>query len=264
MATVTPVTPPKSTRIRRALLVAIAALFGALLIASANAGIANADSTGPTAQIGKVSDALPAFATVDAAGTERTEPVVPTVQLRTHTVQSGETVCRIGLAYGIKPCQPMADVNKQLTDINVIHPGDKVNLPEGAAAQPDMTLLKVVVPTAYEVSAKDIAKKTEQHTAPAKPKDSGTTAGNSIWDRLMQCEGGRFGWSANTGNGFKGGLQFTDSTWKAFGGTGSADKASRAEQIRVGKNVLEGQGPGAWPVCSKKVGLTKANGLAAS
>ncbi len=70
------------------------------------------------------------------------------------------------------------------------------------------------------------------------------------WDAVAQCESSG-NWATDTGNGFRGGLQFTDSTWAAFGGGGSAAHASRAEQIRVAENVLAGQGPGAWPVCGK-------------
>lgn len=80
-------------------------------------------------------------------------------------------------------------------------------------------------------------------------------ASDTVWDRLAQCEsGGR--WNINTGNGFSGGLQFTPSTWKAYGGSGSAHNASRAEQIAVAEKVLAGQGWGAWPSCSKKVGAS--------
>ena len=58
-------------------------------------------------------------------------------------------------------------------------------------------------------------------------------------------------WSINTGNGYYGGLQFSQSTWEANGGSGSASNASRDEQIRVAENVLATQGPGAWPVCGQ-------------
>ena len=88
-------------------------------------------------------------------------------------------------------------------------------------------------------------------TAAAAPTQSVPT---STWDRLAQCESGG-NWNTNTGNGFSGGLQFTPSTWKAFGGTGQAHKASKAEQIRVAENVLDGQGWKAWPACTKKLGL---------
>lgn len=88
---------------------------------------------------------------------------------------------------------------------------------------------------------------------------TGTAHADGVWDRVAQCESGG-NWGISTGNGFSGGLQFTPSTWRAFGGTGSAQHASKSEQIRVAKRVLAGQGPGAWPVCSKRAGLTRANG----
>lgn len=73
------------------------------------------------------------------------------------------------------------------------------------------------------------------------------------WDAVARCESSG-NWSTNTGNGFYGGLQFTMSTWKAYGGSGAPQNASRAEQIRVAENVLAGQGKGAWPVCGRNLG----------
>ena len=68
------------------------------------------------------------------------------------------------------------------------------------------------------------------------------------WDKVAACEsGGR--WSANTGNGFYGGLQFSPGTWSANGGVGSPVNASRQEQIRVAENVVRARGTGAWPHC---------------
>jgi resuscitation-promoting factor RpfA len=68
------------------------------------------------------------------------------------------------------------------------------------------------------------------------------------WDAVAQCESSG-NWNADTGNGFFGGLQFTQSTWKSFGGSGSPQNASREEQIAVAERVLDGQGIKAWPVC---------------
>ncbi len=84
-----------------------------------------------------------------------------------------------------------------------------------------------------------------------------TAAPASDWDALAQCESGG-DWGINTGNGFSGGLQFTDQTWAAYGGSGAASDASREEQIRVAENVLAGQGWGAWPACSAQLGLSSA------
>ncbi|WP_250002955.1 transglycosylase family protein [Actinoplanes sp. M2I2] len=80
------------------------------------------------------------------------------------------------------------------------------------------------------------------------------------WDAIAQCESSG-NWSINTGNGYYGGLQFSRSTWKAYGGTkyaSTADKATRSEQIRIAEKVLDGQGIGAWPVCGKKAGSSKS------
>src|SRR6266536_511994 len=84
-----------------------------------------------------------------------------------------------------------------------------------------------------------------------------TPASATNWDAIAQCESGG-NWSINTGNGYYGGLQFTQSTWKAYGGTGSAQGASREQQIAVAERVLQGQGIGAWPVCGKKGGGSSA------
>ncbi|MEU3556349.1 transglycosylase family protein [Streptomyces fragilis] len=81
----------------------------------------------------------------------------------------------------------------------------------------------------------------------------------STWDRVAACEASG-DWDINTGNGYYGGLQFSRSTWEAFGGRAyapRADQATRAEQIAVAEKVLEAQGPGAWPVCSQRAGLTR-------
>ena len=76
------------------------------------------------------------------------------------------------------------------------------------------------------------------------------SAAGHDWDAVANCEASG-DWSANTGNGYYGGLQFTQSTWEANGGSGSASNASRSEQIAVAENVLASQGPGAWPVCGQ-------------
>ena len=78
-------------------------------------------------------------------------------------------------------------------------------------------------------------------------------ASTTNWDAIAKCESGG-NWSTNTGNGYQGGLQFSASTWRAYGGQGSASSASREEQIAVAERVMAAQGPGAWPVCSKHSG----------
>lgn len=82
-----------------------------------------------------------------------------------------------------------------------------------------------------------------------------TASADPNWDAIAQCESGG-NWATNTGNGFHGGLQFTPSTWRAYGGTGAAENSSRDVQIAVARKVLAAQGIKAWPVCGKRGGDT--------
>ncbi|WP_344326394.1 transglycosylase family protein [Streptomyces macrosporus] len=77
------------------------------------------------------------------------------------------------------------------------------------------------------------------------------------WDRVAQCESGGL-WSADTGNGYYGGLQLTQETWEAYGGTVYAERpdlASRSQQIAVAEKILAEEGPDAWPTCGVNAGL---------
>ena len=85
---------------------------------------------------------------------------------------------------------------------------------------------------------------------------------STVWDRVAACESGG-NWSINTGNGYYGGLQFSDRTWDGFGGeryAPTANRATKAQQITIAQKVLVTQGPGAWPTCGARAGLTRSNG----
>jgi hypothetical protein len=93
-------------------------------------------------------------------------------------------------------------------------------------------------------AAAPVAASTGTWSAPA-------PSGGVNWSAIAACESGG-NWSINTGNGFYGGLQFTEGTWLANGGgqyAPSANLASPAEQMAVAERVLASQGIGAWPVC---------------
>lgn len=90
---------------------------------------------------------------------------------------------------------------------------------------------------------------------------AGTAQASGLnWDSVAQCESGG-NWAINTGNGYYGGLQFSASTWRAYGGGAyapTANGASREAQIAVAEKVLAAQGPGAWPVCHSRGGNVSA------
>ena len=79
------------------------------------------------------------------------------------------------------------------------------------------------------------------------------------WSKLAKCEsGGR--WHISTGNGYYGGLQISPRTWRAFGGRKFArtpHKATKREQVRVAKRIKRNQGWGAWPHCSRRIGVRR-------
>ncbi|MFE9171444.1 transglycosylase family protein [Streptomyces kebangsaanensis] len=91
-----------------------------------------------------------------------------------------------------------------------------------------------------------------------------SAADGTTWDKVAGCESGG-SWSADTGNGYYGGLQLTQEDWEGYGGLDyapSADQASRSQQIAVAEKILADRGPGAWPTCGLISGLSKKSGAA--
>jgi uncharacterized protein YabE (DUF348 family) len=110
------------------------------------------------------------------------------------------------------------------------------------------------VETARETLSTRVTRKPVAAQVSVGTKAKPAIADGSVWDALAQCEAGG-NWAINTGNGYYGGLQFNLGTWRANGGTGMPHQASREEQIAVGQRVQASQGWGAWPGCTRKLGL---------
>lgn len=73
------------------------------------------------------------------------------------------------------------------------------------------------------------------------------SATDAEWNRVAECESGQR-WHLETGNGYYGGLQFSDETCDGFGGeefAAEADDATREQQIIIAERVLDVQGSGA-------------------
>ncbi len=141
------------------------------------------------------------------------------------------------------------DANTQISDPNLIYPGDKLRIPRGD----EVLASRTAVEPQPQTVAKPAKKKTTtsyQPQAVAAP----AIADGSVWDAIARCESGG-NWAINTGNGYYGGLQFTLGSWQAVGGIGYPHQASREEQITRGKLLQARQGWGAWPACTSKLGL---------
>ena len=117
------------------------------------------------------------------------------------------------------------------------------------------TKVTVKEPTSSSSSSEQSSTSRSSGGSEDSSSSSSTTPSGSVWDKLAECESGG-NWSINTGNGYYGGLQFSLSTWRAYGGTGMPHEASREEQIAVAKRVQADQGWGAWPACTAKLGIS--------
>ena len=87
--------------------------------------------------------------------------------------------------------------------------------------------------------------------------EDGTLQIEQVWLDLAECESNQR-WDYNGSSGFDGGLQFLPATWRGVGGTDFAEYAWQAtpfEQVTVAERLLDVQGWGAWPTCSRKLGL---------
>ena len=168
---------------------------------------------------------------------------LPAMAESVYTVKRGDTLSEVARKLGLPSWRSLYTANSDsISNPNLIFPGQRLVVPDGSSSAAERTTVKRT------------RKATSLRASRTARSSSSPAAGNSVWDRLAQCESGG-NWSINTGNGYYGGLQFLPSTWRAHGGTGMPHQASREEQIRVAKRVLQTQGWSAWPVCSRKLGL---------
>ena len=145
-----------------------------------------------------------------------------------YTVHPGDTLSSIASQHNTTWEQ--LKVTNGLANPNLIYPGENITLSGTNAPQ-----------------AAPIV-----NTEPSAPVANPASSVN--WDAIAACES-TSDWSANTGNGFYGGLQFTESTWLAYGGAQYAqypNDASQSAQETVANAVLASQGIGAWPVCGAR------------
>jgi LysM repeat protein len=169
------------------------------------------------------------------------------------TVQAGDSLTKIATDHSTTYVR-LYDANPSIENPDVIHPGDQVRVPEPDEQIASRQLPVVAQQTVSTQRAQVQRKKTSRTTAPSTPVTAASPTDGSVWDRLAACESGG-NWNINTGNGYYGGLQFSAGSWRGVGGSGTANQASREEQIARAEALKARQGWGAWPACSKKLGL---------
>lgn len=197
---------------------------------------------------------------------------------KTVDVETGDTLSGIAGDNGTN-YQRVYYANTNIDNPDLIFPGEQLripanseqltprDLPSNAPAEVQAqvqaeTPAAAAAPVAEEapVSAPAVTEDTSDNTPAPRAQTqvaAPTVSSGSVWDSIAACESGG-NWAISTGNGFYGGLQFTPSTWAAYGGlnyASSANLATREQQIDVATRVQASQGWGAWPVCSVKAGV---------
>jgi LysM repeat protein len=172
-----------------------------------------------------------------------------------YTVQQGDSLSAIAAhTYGKAADWPAVWwVNRhEVANPNLITAGQRLRLPASGQvpawmARAAQAAIPAPPPAPAAVSAPQASPPAAAPVSTAAPASSG----GANWSAIAACESGG-NWSASTGNGFYGGLQFTEQTWLGYGGgqyASSANQATKAQQIAVAERVLAGQGIGAWPTC---------------
>jgi LysM repeat protein len=167
----------------------------------------------------------------------------------THVVQPGDTLSLLAP----ENWREVAAGNG-ISNPNMIYVGQVIDLNATAAAPaPESQSSSTSGGSESEESYSDDSDSGSGEEAAASAPAS-TGGGGTVWDQLAECESGG-NWGTSTGNGYYGGLQFSQGSWNAAGGSGNPANASREEQIRVAENLQAQQGWGAWPACSSELGL---------
>jgi len=166
-----------------------------------------------------------------------------------YTVQPGDSLSSIAAhAYGNRADWPAVwwANRRQVPNPNVIAAGQRLELP--ASGHVPQWMERAALAAAH-------ARPAPRNSPVADPRPHAPASLDGVnWAAIAACESGG-NWAASTGNGFYGGLQFTEQTWLGYGGgryASSANLATPGQQIAVADRVLAGQGIGAWPVCGRQ------------
>nr|WP_246330546.1 resuscitation-promoting factor [Saccharopolyspora hordei] len=158
----------------------------------------------------------------------------------------------------INVTMPVEPPVREIVDNTMFKGEERVEFP-GVPGEKIVTM-RVTTENGEEVKRETVGEKVVKEAQEKVVRVGGKQPPNgAVWDKLAQCEASG-NWSANSGNGYYGGLQFNKSTWDAYGGDQYAPyphQASREQQIAVAEKVRSSRGGyGAWPHCSSKLGLS--------
>jgi LysM repeat protein len=174
-------------------------------------------------------------------------------------VHSGDTLSKIAKTHSSTYIR-VFNANPKIQDPDIIYPNEVVRIPDSKEKLPNRLagVAQTSVPTTQKEPISSYQQQTYSqqssqnysYTQPAPAPAANYSTGNTAWDSIAQCEAGG-NWAINTGNGYYGGLQFTQATWVSAGGlkyAPRADLASRAQQIAIASKLSLSN----WPVCGAR------------
>ena len=175
-----------------------------------------------------------------------------------YTIRPGDTLSQVAArAYGRAADWPALwwANRRQVPNPDLITTGQRLALPNSHQVPPWLARAARAATSAARPASAASAGATAAPAAPAHASSPAPVSSGGVnWSAIAACESGG-NWAASTGNGFYGGLQFTEQTWLGYGGgryASSANLATPAQQIAIAQNVLAGQGIGAWPTCGAR------------
>jgi LysM repeat protein len=170
------------------------------------------------------------------------------------TIQPGDTLSKIADANSTTYIR-IYNANTAIENPDVIFAGNSVRIPRADEQLADRPLPQAQ-PVAVAAPAPAAPTPQVSYVAPAAPSvappapvAANYATGSTVWDRIASCESGG-NWAINTGNGYYGGLQFTQATWAGAGGLAyapRADLATRDQQIAIASKLSLSN----WPVCGR-------------
>jgi LysM repeat protein len=174
---------------------------------------------------------------------ENSTPQKP--QSKTVNINQGDSLSSIATA-NQTTYNKLYDANTKISDPDVIYTGDTLRVPDPSEQIPSRALPTAPVAT----TEPQVSSQSYTYTPPKPAATPVYSNGNTSWDRIAACESGG-NWAINTGNGYYGGLQFTQATWAGAGGLAyapRADLATRDQQIAIASKLSIGN----WPVCGSR------------
>lgn len=254
-------------RCGRSLVVCVCVLALALVGATSSRAQESDESSGSKSAEGKRYQVTHGPCDLDERPSGSSAQWTPLGKAMVHRVGKGQGLRDIANAYGFggeDGFRKLFDANPQLDQLELRSAGSTIRIPT-CGTWLERRLLPPPPPEPEPEPEPEPKPEPEAQPEPEpepeaaadpepEPEAAPAVSNGSVWDSLAQCESGG-NWSTNTGNGYYGGLQFSQATWQAVGGSGYPHENSREEQIKRGQILQSRSGWGQWPHCSAKLGL---------